>query len=494
MKILTFILIGLFFVGFFSIAFAQEKQVDFSSICIIPIHGEINKTMVVFVSRGIANAQKQKANIIIFDINTFGGRVDSALQITTLIGSAEPAMTIAYVTTIPQSTGVSWSAGALISFSCNRIYMSPGTSIGACAPISVTPQGSEMASEKVVSAIRAQISSLAEKNGYPKSIAQAMVDEDIEVREIFVDDKILAVTDEELKDIERESKKSGQKIEKGKIISPSGKLLTLTAKEMERYGVSSGTVKNRDQLYKALEIEKPDVLEFEQSTADKIVAIITGSIFTSILITIGLMTLFIELTSPGFGIPGTIAIICFSVVFSSYALLGTVGSIELIMFVIGVVLLILEIFIIPGFGIAGISGIVLIVSSLVLSMQGFVLPGFDWQKEIFKHNILIVSISVVASFIAFTLFAYYLPKFKPFSRLTLETTQSPEQGFTVQSKEMDSQLVGKKGIAITTLRPSGKAEIDNQVIAVETDGEFLVAGESVEIIEVSGNRIIVRKC
>ncbi len=468
---------------------ADDKKAHF-----IPIHGEIDRALTVFLRRSIEKAVDQNASYIIFDVDTFGGRVDSALQIATLIGSADTAETIAYVTTSPESTGVSWSAGALISFSCSVIYMAPGTSMGAAAPVIMGQEGPQAASEKVVSAVRGQMAALAEKNGYPKDIAKAMVDQDIELREVYIDGELRAAAAEEISYIEREAKKNGQTVELGKIISPAGKLLTLTAMEMERYGVSSGTMPGLEDLLKELNISETGIIMLEESPTDRAVGLITSSAFTGILIMIGLLALFVEITSPGFGVPGTIAIVCFAVVFSSYALLGTVGSIELILFVIGIVLLILEIFVIPGFGVAGISGIVLIVASLVLSMQGFVIPSFEWQKDIFRRNLLVVGVSVVSSFGAFGILAYTLPQLRLFSHLTLNTTQTADMGYTVQTQEEGLKLHGKQGIAITTLRPSGKAEFDDDVMYVETEGEFVESGQAVEIIEVSGNRIVVRRC
>jgi membrane-bound serine protease (ClpP class) len=477
----------------FPILFAQDNNQSPEKVFIIPIYGEIDRSLVVFLRRGIEQARDEDVDVILFDINTFGGRVDSALQIATLIGSAKPAISVAHVTTGPESTGVSWSAGALISFSTNRIFMAPGTSMGAAAPITMGAEGPQAASEKVVSALRAQMAALAEKNGYPTSIARAMVDEDIELKEVYVDGELRVLTAEELKDAQREAKTSGSNVEEGKIISPVGKLLTLTAQEMEKYGVSSGTFSTRVQVFEALELKNPVVVDLSESPADKAVGFMTGSAFTSLLIIIGMVALFIEITSPGFGVPGTIAIICFAVVFASYALLGTVGSIELILFVLGLILLILEIFVIPGFGVAGISGIALIVFSLVLSMQGFVLPDFEWQKEIFRKNILVVSVSTISSIIIFGILAYSLPQIKLFSRLTLKAAQTVEEGFTVQTKEEEIRLKGKRGITVTKLRPVGKAEIDDEVLFVETDGDFVEAGENIEVVEVSGNRIIVRK-
>jgi membrane-bound serine protease (ClpP class) len=485
----------LFFAGLlFNPPEAPGDQHTAKTVYVIPIQGEIDRSLVVFIRRGLERAEEAEADILLFDINTFGGRVDSALQIATLIGSAEPMETIAHITTGPESTGVSWSAGALISFSTNRIFMAPGTSLGAAAPVLMGAEGPEAASEKVVSALRAQMAALAEKNGYPTSIARAMVDEDIELREVYIDDELRVMTAEDLQDAHREAKKTGQVVEEGKLISPGGKLLTLTAMEMERYGVSSGTLSRRDELFEFLGLEDPHVFDLAESPADRAVGFLTGSAFTSMLIIIGLVALFIEITSPGFGIPGTIAIICFAIVFASYALLGTVGSLELIFFVLGLVLLILEIFVIPGFGVAGISGIALIVGSLVLSMQGFVLPDFEWQRDLFRRNILVVSLSTVSSIVIFGILAYSLPQMKLFNRLTLRAAQSAEEGFTVQTKEEEGKFLGRRGVTITKLRPVGKAEFDGEPLYVETEGEFVESGQEVEVIEVSGNRMIVRKC
>lgn len=482
---------------FFSFCFAiygegeQPSREAPSGAWVIPVRGDIDRGMVVFLRRGIERAVREGAEFLIFDINTFGGRVDSALQITTLIGSVDEAEAIAYITTSPEGLGVSWSAGALISFACSRIFMAPGTSIGAAAPVYMTEEGPQSAGEKTVSAVRAQIAALAEKNGYPVNIAKAMVDTDIEIREVRVGGEVRVLTEDETEDLER----GGEKPERGRIVSQKGKLLTLTAKEMERYKVSSGTVANAEELLDSLGIGGgQQAVTVEKTVADTAVGIITGSAVTSLLIVIGLIALFLEITSPGFGIPGTVAIVCFAVVFASYALLGTVGSIELILFVIGLVLLIVEIFLIPGFGVVGISGLILIVLSLILSMQGFVWPQYNWQWAIFRRNILVVVSSAVGSIAVFALLASLLPQVKLFSRLILQTEQTADAGYTVQEPEAEGRLLGKRGEAVTTLRPSGKAEFEGEVLPVETDGEFLSAGDSVRIIEVSGNRIVVRKC
>ena len=271
------ILITLFLTSL--ITFAQNET---PPIYVIPIHGEINPARVVFIRRGIQEADEAGARTIIFDIDTFGGRVDSALQITTLIGSA-PAETIAYVGVAAEGTGVSWSAGALISLSCDRIYMAPGTSIGAAAPVYQTQEGMTLAEEKTVSAVRTQMAALAEKNGYPVAVALAMVDSDVELLEVYLGEERLLVSRTEMPDIERLAADREVEIEEGKVVSAPGKLLTLTAGEMDRYAISSGTESNLQALLQTEGISG-ELVELEESLADRAAAFVAGAAVSGILI------------------------------------------------------------------------------------------------------------------------------------------------------------------------------------------------------------------
>ncbi|TVR03335.1 MAG: nodulation protein NfeD [Spirochaetaceae bacterium] len=460
---------------------------------VVPIHGDIDPPLVVFLRRSIDRARELGAGTVIFDIDTFGGRVDSALQIANLIGSQSDLHTVAYVRLRPEGTGVSWSAGALIAMATDQIFMAPGTSIGAAAPVLQSPGGAEAADEKTVSAVRTQMAALAEKNGYPVAVAVAMVDSSAEVIEIFVDGELQVVSVSDAEDIERRATQDGVTTERGRVISEAGKLLSLTAGEMARLGISSGTPEGFDALYEKLSLDAGQVVFLERDTADRLVAFLTGGAFTSLLIIVGLGALFFEVTSPGFGLPGTVAIFCFSVLFTGNFLLGQVGSVELILFLVGLVLLLLEVLVIPGFGVAGISGIVLVISSLVLSQQDFIIPDFDWQWAMLQRNVLMVLASTVGAFVAFGVAAYALKRSIAFTRLSLQTTADASLGYTVQGADVSTLYLGKGGIAVTTLRPSGTAEIDGELVTVEADGEFLDRGTAVEVIRIDGNRIVVRR-
>lgn len=470
--------------------FSQDNTAATDTM-IIPINGDIDRSLTVFIRRSLEEADRIGAGTVIIEINTFGGLVESALQIATLIGSAEPE-TIAYIPANPESTGVSWSAGALISFSCNKIFMAPGTSIGAATPVYTSTEGAVAAEEKTVSAVRAQMGALAEKNGYPRAAALAMVDSDIELIEVYTDGRLSLIDSEDFEVAKTEAVEAGLEFKRGRTVSKEGKLLTFTAFDMEKYGISSGTPKTREQLFEILNLDISRTAESVTSVPDRLIAAVTASSLTAILIMIGLGALYMEITSPGFGVPGTIAIIIFAVIFTSNSMLGYVGSLEILLFLLGIVLLLVEIFLIPGFGAAGISGFLLIAASLLLTQQDFVLPEFSWQREIFQRNLLSIGGGILGSIVLIAVFFQIFPRVAFFNRLILESSQLKSEGYSMQTEEAEEDRIGKTGRAVTTLRPSGKADIGGEIFPVETDGEFLAAGTEVVVVEVNSNRIIVR--
>lgn len=502
-RIVIAICIGIMSFGL--IPLRAQSTVDTASIWVIPIKGDIEPSMSAFIRRAGQNALAKGATTMIFEIDTFGGRVDTALQISSFIGSLKDIRTIAWVRSGPESMGVSWSAGALISLSCNDIVMSSGTSIGAAAPVTVGADGQMApADEKTVSAVRSQMAALAEKNNHPVMLALAMVDKDLEVWEVQVNGETRLVNSIEL---ERLEKDAANRVVRQNLISDKGKLLSLTAGEAVRYGLATAVADDLSELTQEFGLSG-SVVDLKPTVADQIITFLTSGTVQTILILLGLVMLFLEINSPGFGIPGAVAIISFVSVFGLNALLGTVGSLELILFLIGVALLAVEIFVIPGFGITGIGGLILIGSSLVFSRQDFIIPSLPWQWEFFTRNVIIVSVGIILAVLAIVLIALMGPRLRMFDRLTLKTRidgtaggPDPENAGTsvieaarilTEAQENYLDLLGKQGKAVSTLRPSGKAEIDGKVYAVEADGNFIEVQKPVEVIRVRGNRIIVR--
>lgn len=476
---------------------------------VVPIKGNIEPALAAFV-RGQSNqALREGAAFLVYEIDTFGGRVDTALQISSFIGSIKGAKTVAWVRSGPDSMGVSWSAGALIALSCSSIYMAGGTSIGAAAPVTVGPDGKpEPAGEKTTSAVRSQMAAIAEKNGHPASLALAMVDADVELREIEVDGKIRAATAAEIERLEKERPGS---FRKGPEISAKGKLLSLTSGEAERYGLSSGSADELPRLL-ALLGAPADAELLSPSVSDQVVSFLTSGPVQTVLILLGLVALFLEINSPGFGVPGVVALVSFLGVFGANALLGSVESLELILFLAGLGLLAVEIFVLPGFGVAGVSGLVLIGAALLFSMQDFVVPDQPWKWELFGRNLVVVALGLIAAIAGIALLALFGPKLRMFDRLTLKTAiRGTAGGPDVDDSEAGNpdaptapaeasegeeppltSLVGKRGTAVSVLRPVGRADIEGRSYSVESDGGYLSAGTPVEVQRVRGNRIIVK--
>ncbi len=484
-------------------SFAEPaKRVSGGAAWIIPIKGDIEPALSTFVRREVKDAVSKGAKYIVFEIDTFGGRVDSALQIASLIMSIKDARTIAWVTTSNDSMGVSWSAGALIAMACEDIYMAHGTSMGAAAPVQMSPEGTKPTEEKTVSAVRSQMAAIAEKNGHPVGIALAMVDQDVELWEIKVNGETQVAA---LGELERLEKNTNLKVERVGIISPPGKLLSLTAGEAYQYGLSKGVIDDKNTLIDRIgssEIMKESSMSF----ADTLVSFLTSGVVQAILIIIGIIMIFLEINTPGFGIPGVTAIVAFAVVFGSNALLGNVGSLEMILLFIGIALLAVEIFIIPGFGITGISGLILIGVSLLLSMQNFIIPNYEWEWAILGRNAMVVSVGMILAIAGIAIIALLGPRIRIFDPLTLKTAitgtaggpdpdTTADTGASYPPVEDDmnfAPLVGKSGVAETTLRPSGKAAIEGKIYYVESEGEFIDQGEPVTVVRVRGNRIVVR--
>ncbi|MDR1972660.1 MAG: nodulation protein NfeD [Treponema sp.] len=487
----------------FSQAPAEAGDGKTGAAWIIPIRGDIEPSLAAFVRREGGKAQAQGARYIIFEIDTFGGRVDSALQITSFITSIKNARTIAWVNSGGDSMGVSWSAGALIALACQDIYMAAGTSLGAAAPVTIGADGqSEGTGEKTVAAVRSQIAALAERNKHPVELARAMVDYDVEIWEVLVEGELKVLSLQELELMEKDAQTGGPEPQRRGVISPKGKLLSLTSGEAVRYGLARGLADDRESLLAAIGAPSPAV-ESVPGAADEIVSILTSAPVQALLIILGLVMIFLEINSPGFGIPGVTAIIAFVTVFGSGAMLGRVGSLEIVLFLLGLGLLVVEIFVTPGFGFMGISGFILIGLSLMLSMQDFVIPRFDWEWTMMGRNALVVFTGLLAAVTGIAVIVLLGPKIRLFNRLTLQTRltgtaagplQPGDQGNAPEAAGAESyqSLVGKTGVAATTLHPVGRVEIDGEVYEAQAEGLFAEPGRGVRVIRVRGNNITVR--
>ncbi len=471
-------------IGFADIHVAASESPEAKQVVyVIPVSGEVDPGMAAFVERAVQDISNDPNGIVVANIDTFGGRVDSALEIVDTFLKIPEKQSIAFV----EKKAI--SAGALIALSCGNLVMQPATTIGDCAPISYSKEGPEMLGEKFQSPIRAKFRALAKRNGYPVKLAEAMVSLDKEIFEVLIDGKKVLMDASDYKDLTDEEKK---KITLKKTIVEKGELLTMHAEEAVELGFSKMTATSIDDMLKQMGIENYEVIPIEQSWSETLVRFI-GNI-APILMMIGLAALYIEMKAPGFGVPGIVGIICLAIVFLNQYMVGLADYTELLVICFGLVLMGMEVFVLPGFGIAGVAGIVCLAVGLVLSFQGFVLPdpSIPWEADLLTHNIAVIFAAYIFAFM-FTLFfmRYILPRFST-------STKGPYLMADLKEAHADSSetpkiKTGDKGVAKTYLRPSGKADINDDLFDVVSESEFIEKGTSIVVSSIKGNRIIVSR-
>ena len=462
-----------------------KENVSPGKVSIIPLSGMIDGGIYNSLTRRVEIAKENGSNLIIFELDTYGGQLEPAFEISEHISNIKNTKTIAFIPT------KAISAGSLIAISCNEIYMAPQAELGDCEPIVPSSEGGyKTVGEKIQTVLRTKFRKFAEKNGYPVLLAEAMVTKEIEVYHVVTEDRPdgFYISGRELKEMNDEEKK---KLKSKKLIIEEGKLLTMYAKEAYEYQFAKEIVEDRNSLLKLLNLENvtPDILETNWS--EEMVRFL-GRI-APVLLGIGLAALWMEFKSPGFGLPGIVGILCLAIVFLSKHLVGLAETPEIIIFFVGIVLIAVEILFIPGFGIAGIPGIILILIGAILSFQDFTIPRTPYDVDLLIMNIFTVMCSLIGSGIAIFLMFKFMPGMPFFNRLVLTTSETTQSGFVIPSQPAGgSDLTGAKGMALTALHPTGKIEVNNNTLDVVTDGEFIEKGQTVEIIEIRGNRIVVK--
>ncbi len=414
----------------------------------IEISGTIDRGLAPYIERVLREAKD--ADAVIFEMNTLGGLVDSAMQIRDALLNSE-TQTITFI------NKRAISAGALIAFSTNHIVMSPGASIGAATPIQsdLTGQGNPV-NEKYLSYFRTEMRATAEKTGRRGDIAEAMVDPDIVIEGI----------------------------------SEKGKLLTLTTEEAIKYGIAEQKANNLEETLALFGLSGAEVIAIEMNWAERLVRVLTNPTVSLLLMMFGFIGVFIEFKTPGFGFPGTIGVICLSLFFWGHFLVRLAGWEEVILFTAGVILLMLELLVIPGFGVVGVLGIVAIFTSLVLSLVGrFDLLTFG---DLLNMAISKVMAALIASLIVSIVFFKIFPRTSVGKQVILLNSQDHEDGYVAQKIERQD-LIGQIGTTLTLLHPSGTALINEKRYDVVTEGEFIEKERQVEVIEIEGMRMVVRE-
>lgn len=430
------------------LAVAQDTLNARPKVFLMEIKSDIDPRMNRYVELALREAQEVQPDYVIIEMDTYGGALNDADDIRTMV--LEFPIPI-YVFINKDAA----SAGALISIASDSIYMAPGASIGAATVVS---GGGEAAPDKYQSYMRSMMRSTAEAQGRDPRIAEAMVDERIEID----------------------------------TISQIGQVVTFSSSEAIRYGFCEAQVRNIDEIMQRSNVDDYELIRYEASTIESIIAIFLNPFVSGILILVIIGGLYFELQTPGVGFPILASFVALILYFVPYYLTGLAEHWEILLFFVGVVLIAVEIFVLPGFGIAGISGLILTVGALILVMLDNDALDFTF---IHPDEIVIAAATTLVGLFGGILLIFFggvkLTNTKAFQRIALQSVQDRKQGYT--SNFQTESVLGKRGITYTVLRPSGKIIINDNIYDAYTRGNFIDRDVEVVVIEESGTSLKVKE-
>ena len=456
-----------------------------------------------FVDREVRRAVASGADLIIFEIDSPGGFLVSSTNLAYMIADLEEkkVRTVAY---IPR---LALSGAAIIAFGCDEIYLQPNAQIGDAGPIEMREGGQfQHAPEKVLSHLRETLKTLAERKGRPPALLEAMADKDLRVFEVTHAEtgRVSYMTEDEIHN-------SNDEWVKGALVPESREdnLLTLSGKRAHELGLAQSPVSDWDDLKPRLGI--PDDVKLAavgRTWVDTLIFVLNSRPAMFLMFVAGAACIYFELhTTTGFF--GILAALCFSLFFWSRFLGGTAGWLEVVLFVLGLALIAIEIFLIPGFGVFGVSGGLAVLVALILASQTFIIPHTPAQIEEMTWTLGTLSASVVSVIVMAVVMSRYLPEV-PFLNCMILAPPGGGDELDPDAPRLDPHvisansvwlpgeanretLLGNRGQAVSMLRPAGKAQFGDRFVDVVSDGPFIDAGTQIEVIEVVGNRVVVRQ-
>lgn len=417
-------------------------------VLVMEIRSEIDPRTNRYVTLALAEATRIKADYVVIDMDTYGGTLNDADAIRTKI-LKYPKPVFAFIN--PNAA----SAGALISIACDKIYMTNGASIGAATVVDGSGQA---APDKYQSYMRSLMRATAEANGRNPRIAEAMVDETIDLDSIKAE----------------------------------GKVITLTTTEAIKYGFCEGKASSVEDVLKQNKITSYQLSRYQLPATEKIIALFLNPFISGLLILAIIGGIYFELQSPGIGFALLVSILAAVLYFVPYYLNGLAANWEILAFIIGLGLIAVEIFVLPGFGVAGIAGILFTTGALVLIMldnDWFDFSGVGMGSV--RDSLIAVSLGMTGAVLTIIFGGARLMKSKRFDKITLQHKLDKEAGYT--SNFNRQSMIGKTGMAYTVLRPSGKIMIDNVLYDAYTRGDYVEKNTSVVVIEQEGTSLKVKQ-
>ncbi|MCC9138365.1 nodulation protein NfeD [Pontibacter silvestris] len=426
--------------------FVSNAQNQRPKVMLMEVKSEIDPRTNRYTELALQHATEIGADHVLLILDTYGGALTDADAIRTRILEYPKPV---YVFINKDAA----SAGALISLACDSIYMAPGGNIGAAT---VVDANGTAAPGKYQSYMRSIMRSTAEANGRNPHLAEAMV-------EASVDSTLSA-----------------------------GQVLSLTSTEAVMHGFCEGIASNTNEVLQQLNLQNAKVVKYELSTSNKIVSFFLNPFISGILLLVILGGLYFELQSPGIGFPLLAAIVAGALYLTPYYLNGLAENWEILVFVIGLILIALEVFVVPGFGITGVSGIVLVFVSLVLVMVNNLFFDFTFvaSDELMKSLISVVA-GMAGAFMLIVFTWNRLVSSKAMRHVVLTNTFHSSEGY--RSGNTAVHLVGKTGIAQTRMAPSGRIMIDDTVYDAQARDGYIEKGEPIQVVDQSTFSLRVKR-
>ncbi|MEK6608050.1 MAG: NfeD family protein, partial [Myxococcota bacterium] len=430
-------------------AAAPYRDFTKGRVVVVPIKGDIDLGLAPFVER--VTSGLRDGDTLIFDIDTFGGRVDAGVRIRDAILGAKPR-TVAFV------NRRAISAGALIALAADVIAMTPGGTIGAATPVQMgmPSEGMKPVEEKVVSYMRKEMKATAEAKGRRSDIAEAMVDSDVEIEGI----------------------------------NKKGKVLTLTTDEAVKHGIAAYQVGTLVELQEKLGVAGRAPEHAAVNWAERVARALTNPVVSSLLMTVGFLGLLIELYTGGHGFALLASLVCLGLFFFGHMVVRLAGWEEIALFAAGAILLGVEIFVIPGFGLTGALGILAIVASLVMALVdlGPIPLDVSWASGILVRAVAQVMWAIVLTTALGVAAARVLPR-TPIGRRLVLAAASTGRASTLEA----DPLLAQDGVAATDLRPGGMVLVGGQRLDAVSDGPFIEKGTAIKVLRVEGGHVVVRR-
>lgn len=461
------------------------------SAVIIPLHEDINPLSGALLERKFEEAVELGVDVIILDIHSPGGWTAITFELMDMVLDADGVETVAYI----EKDAI--SGAALLALACDRIIMLPDARMGDAGEIVMGADGAFRYTEAKSRSVLAQkVRDTARATGRPIALAEKMVDKDMVV---FEARHKTDGTTRFFSDKEWESFAESDQWERGKPIREAGEEMFFIAngRRAEALGIADQTIDRRSELADVLNVAEP-IPVMERTWVDTLVYVLNSGFVTFLLIVIGLVALVIEFGAPGLGVGGLVSLLCFSLFFWSRFLGGTSGWLEVTLFACGLAFIAAEIFVIPGFGVAGISGTGLLLASLVMASRRFLIPQNAEQLGDLGIDVLTVVGAFFGFLIAVLVLANYIGEVPGLSRLTLKPQLAADSGLAVAA-DSESLLpgwqrvtVGDVGTTVSPLRPSGKMQVDDYSVDVVTEGDFVEGGQQVRVVGKQGAKVVVR--